>query len=110
MVSKEESYRNSLFETLRKLEDKASDFVYAPNKDFTRMRKLSFIDTMKAVIIMEGNGNKLSIIINDELWMLKLPSHTQKNANLSYSNSSLSEYLGCHIFNMLGVVAQDTML
>ena len=57
-----------------------------------------------------ANGNKLSIIINDELWMLKLPSHAQKDANLSYSNSSLSEYLGCHIFNMLGVVAQDTML
>lgn len=56
MVSKEESYRNSLFETLRELEDRASDFVYAPSKDFTRMRKLSFIDTMKAVIIMEGNS------------------------------------------------------
>ena len=37
-----------------------------------------------------ANGNKLSIIINDELWMLKLPSHAQKNANLSYSNSSLN--------------------
>ena len=56
MVSKEESYRNSLFETLRELEDRASDFVYAPSKDFTRMRKLSFIDTMKTVIIMEGNS------------------------------------------------------
>lgn len=57
-----------------------------------------------------ANGNKLSIIINDDLWMLKLPSHAQKNMNLSYSNSSLSEYLGCHIFNMLGVPAQETML
>ena len=28
-----------------------------------------------------ANGNKLSIIINDELWMLKLPSHAQQNAN-----------------------------
>ncbi|MDY2742137.1 hypothetical protein [Bullifex porci] len=26
-----------------------------------------------------ANGNKLSIIINDELWMLKLPSHAQKH-------------------------------
>lgn len=56
MVSKAEYYRNSLFETLRELEDRASDFVYAPSKDFTRMRKLSFIDTMKTVIIMEGNS------------------------------------------------------
>lgn len=56
MVSKEESYRNSLFETLGELEDRASDFVYAPGKDFTRRRKLPFSDTMKAVIIMEGNS------------------------------------------------------
>lgn len=57
-----------------------------------------------------ANGSKLSIVIDDELWMLKLPSHATKNMNLSYSNSSLSEYLGCHIFNMLGVPAQDTLL
>lgn len=57
-----------------------------------------------------ANGSKLSIIYRDELWMLKLPSHAPRNENLSYSNSSLSEYLGCHIFNMLEVPAQDTML
>lgn len=57
-----------------------------------------------------ANGNKLSIIYQGELWMLKLPSHAMKNANLSYSNSSLSEYLGCHIFNMLGIPAQETIL
>ena len=56
MSSKEEGYRNSLLDTLRKLEDKAFDFVYAPGKDFTRRRKLPFSDTMKAIIIMEGNS------------------------------------------------------
>ena len=29
-----------------------------------------------------ANGNKLSIIYQGELWMLKLPSHAMKNANL----------------------------
>lgn len=57
-----------------------------------------------------ANGNKLSIVFKDELWMLKLPSPAQRNMNLSYSNSSFSEYLGCHIFDMLGVPAQETML
>ena len=56
MSSKEEGYRNSLLDTLRKLEDKASDFVYAPGKDFTSRRKLPFSDTMKTVIMMEGNS------------------------------------------------------
>lgn len=57
-----------------------------------------------------ANGNKLSVIYNDELYMLKLPMHALRNPNLSYTNSCTSEYLGCHIFNMLGVKAQDTLL
>ena len=42
--------------------------------------------------------------------MLKLPMHALKNPNLSYTNSCISEYLGCHIFNILGVKAQETIL
>ncbi len=57
-----------------------------------------------------ANGSKLSVIYNNELYMLKLPMHAIKNPNLSYTNSCTSEYLGCHIFNMLGVKAQDTLL
>lgn len=57
-----------------------------------------------------ANGSKLSVIYNNELYMLKLPMHALKNPNLSYTNSCTSEYLGCHIFNMLGVKAQDTLL
>ena len=57
-----------------------------------------------------ANGNKLSIQYNDELYMLKLPAHATHNKNLSYSNSCTSEYLGSHIFNMLGFDAQETIL
>lgn len=57
-----------------------------------------------------ANGSKLSVMYNDELYMLKLPMHALKNPNLSYTNSCTSEYLGCHIFNMLGVKAQETLL
>ena len=57
-----------------------------------------------------ANGSKLSVIYNDDLYMLKLPIHALKNPNLSYTNSCTSEYLGCHIFNMLGVKAQETLL
>lgn len=57
-----------------------------------------------------ANGSKISIIFNDELYMLKLPTHSKLNSNLSYTNSALSEYLGCHIFNMVGIKAQETIL
>lgn len=57
-----------------------------------------------------ANGSKLSIIIKNELYMLKLPSHATKNENLSYANSCISEYLGCHIFKMANILTQDTIL
>ena len=57
-----------------------------------------------------ANGSKLSVVYNDDLYMLKLPMHALKNPNLSYTNSCTSEYLGCHIFNLLGVKAQETLL
>lgn len=57
-----------------------------------------------------ANGNKLSIILNEELYMLKLPNHAPKNKSLSYANSCISEYLGCHIFNLLGIESQETIL
>lgn len=57
-----------------------------------------------------ANGSKLSVVYNNELFMLKLPMHALKNPNLSYTNSCTSAYLGCHIFNMLGVKAQETLL
>lgn len=57
-----------------------------------------------------ANGNKLSIVIDNEIFMLKLPQKATKNENLSYANSSISEYIGSHIYNLLGVKAQDTLL
>ncbi|MCR4661887.1 MAG: HipA domain-containing protein [Clostridia bacterium] len=57
-----------------------------------------------------ANGNKISVVINDELYMLKLPARASKNPNLSYTNSCISEYFGSNIFNMLGIDAQETVL
>lgn len=57
-----------------------------------------------------ANGNKISIVIDDELYMLKLPAHAPKNNSISYANSCVSEYLGSHIFNLCGIDAQETLL
>ncbi len=57
-----------------------------------------------------ANGSKLSVIIEGNTYMLKLPAHAEKNSNMSYENSAISEYLGSHIFNMAGIIAQETIL
>ncbi len=56
------------------------------------------------------NDIKFSVILNDELYMLKLSNHVDNNPNLPYDNSCISEYLGCHIFSLLGIDSQETLL
>ena len=42
--------------------------------------------------------------------MLKFPSKAPKNKDLNYANSCISEYIGCHIFDSVGITAQETIL
>lgn len=56
------------------------------------------------------NGSKISVIYDDALYMLKFPSHPTKTDALSYTNSCISEYLGCKIFKQLGIPVQDVLL
>lgn len=53
-----------------------------------------------------ANGNKISVIYNDERYMLKFMAPYQGQP----TNSNVCEYLGCHIFNSLGISAQKTIL
>lgn len=57
-----------------------------------------------------ANGNKISIIHDNEQYMLKFPALPNKNQNMSYSNSCFSEYLGCQIYKSIGIPVQDTIL
>lgn len=57
-----------------------------------------------------ANGNKISVIYNQERYMLKFPADAPRNEELSYSNSTISEYIGCHIFKLLGIPVQETLL
>ena len=57
-----------------------------------------------------ANGNKISIVYQDEIYMLKFPSIAAKNKNLSYSNSCISEYIGCKIYKNLGIPVQEVLL
>lgn len=57
-----------------------------------------------------ANGSKISVICNGALYMLKFPPPPTKNPSLSYTNSCISEYLGCQIFASVGIPVQETML
>lgn len=57
-----------------------------------------------------ANGNKISVIYNDELYMLKFPPAPSRNKEISYTNGCVSEYIGCHIFNSIGITTQETYL
>lgn len=58
-----------------------------------------------------ANGKKIAVIYKNERYMLKFPpSGEHKPTDLSYTNSCISEYIASHIFNLLGVKAQDTLI
>lgn len=57
-----------------------------------------------------ANGSKLSVIYEGKQYMLKFPSLSAKNKDMSYSNSCFSEYLGCQIYESIGIPVQKTIL
>ena len=57
-----------------------------------------------------ANGSKISVIYNGEQYMLKFPPLPTKNKEMSYSTSCFSEYLGCQIYESIGIPVQKTML
>lgn len=72
--------------------------------DFTKCEQNKF------KVFGGANGSKIGIIYNNENYMLKFPATAKKNKEISYSNSTISEYIGCEIFNLLGIPAQQTIL
>ncbi len=57
-----------------------------------------------------ANGNKIHIKYQEKGYMLKFPPIPGRNKNMSYSNGCISEYLACHIYGLLGIKVQDTLL
>lgn len=57
-----------------------------------------------------ANGAKRGIIYNGETYMLKLSQKTKINNEMSYANSAISEYIGCKIYELLGISVQETSL
>ena len=75
------------------------------------MKDINFTQCKRNMRTYGGaNGNKIGIIYNSENYMLKFPYSLDRKARDSYSNSCISEYVGCHIFESLGFETQKTLL
>lgn len=58
-----------------------------------------------------GSDRKRTILINGEEYLLKFPDPIRdKRHMVSYINNALSEYVGCHIYESIGIPVQDTKL
>ena len=57
-----------------------------------------------------ANGNKINIMYEGQSYMLKFPPVLNKSKVMSYTNSCISEYIACHIFESLGFNVQETLL
>ena len=57
-----------------------------------------------------ANGNKICVMYEGKSFMLKFPPMAKRNPDMSYSNSCFSEYLGCQIYESIGIPVQKTML
>lgn len=71
--------------------------------DFTELKK-------RKKTYAGANGNKISVIYEGEQYMLKFPPQAKLNQDMSYSNSCFSEYLGCQIYESIGIPVQKTLL
>lgn len=74
-----------------------------PAIDFTQMPK-------RNKMYAGANGSKISVIYEGRQYMLKFPPLPTRNKDMSYSNSCFSEYLGCQIYESIGIPVQKTML
>lgn len=75
------------------------------------MKGIDFTDLPQKNKSYSGaNGSKLCVVYNNEDYMLKFPVSSTKNDDMSYTNGCISEYLGCHIFESVGIDVQKTLL
>lgn len=78
------------------------------------MNKLINIHELKKTRrTFSGNaGAKIGVIFNNEEYVVKYPKNISrmKNVEIKYSTSSISEYIGSHIYEILGFPVHETLL
>lgn len=57
-----------------------------------------------------ANGSKICVVYEGEAYMLKFPAPPSQKKKMSYTSGCASEYIGCHIFESIGIPVQKTLL
>jgi hypothetical protein len=77
------------------------------------MIEIKEYDELKVVRSYGGrSGTKFGVVAGDGIWLLKFPKTTKEmaKADVSYTTSPLSEYLGSQIYASLGIPVHETCL
>lgn len=72
--------------------------------DFSKCKKIN------TLAFGGNNGLKIAVEYAGVPYMLKFPPHLKNTDEISYTNSCVSEYIGCQVFNLLNIPAQETLL
>lgn len=57
-----------------------------------------------------ANGTKIAVLYNGIRYMVKFPVHQQKNNDLDYTNSCISEHIASSIYRTFDIPTQETFL
>lgn len=61
-----------------------------------------------------ATGSKIAVVYDNNVWMLKrgqIVRHKNfRNVELSYANDPITEYIGSHVYALLGIPVHDTLL
>lgn len=72
---------------------------------------IDFTNCKEEINEYKGSEKKKTLIYNNQKYLVKFPDPLrQKNKDLSYINNAFSEYIGSHIFEIIGFKTQKTLL
>lgn len=72
---------------------------------------IDFTGCMELFSNYGGSEKKRKLVYQGENYLVKFPDPVREKKNdLSYMNNQFSEYVGCHIFESIGIPVQETLL
>ena len=70
-----------------------------------------FTNAIEELNNYKGSEKKKTLIYNNNKYLVKFPNPImKKNKNISFTNNTLSEYIGSNIFRIVGFKTQNTIL
>ena len=72
---------------------------------------IDFTNAIEEFNNYKGSEKKKTLIYENKKYLVKFPDPVrEKNKNISYINNAFSEYIGSHIFKIVGFEVKNTIL